>query len=237
MISKEEMFSKYRALDINSEPLTIKNNKQNARLFDILKHKRLHATSFCNLNDTLESAFTYDIKELSKEDLINFYNAKMDKTKNICSFSIAKNDIYEASDQCEHLMWAHYANAHKGVRIDFKLKNDYEHVQKVNYVYKLTEIKKEDIKKEDTLNEIMTTKLKIWKYEKEARIISTNTYIDIIIKRIVLGRGFHSSNSQISSDSNFKIIALTLKNLLGDDSVEFYMYENKYSNKLHKIQC
>lgn len=161
MISKEEMFSKYRALDINSEPLTIKNNKQNARLFDILKHKRLHATSFCNLNDTLESAFTYDIKELSKEDLINFYNTKMDKTKNICSFSIAKNDIYEASDQCEHLMWAHYANAHKGVRIDFKLKNDYEHVQKVNYVYKLTEIKKEDIKKEDTLNEIMTTKLKI----------------------------------------------------------------------------
>lgn len=83
----------------------------------------------------------------------------------------------------------------------------------------------------------MTTKLKIWEYEKEARIISTNTYIDIIIKRIVLGRGFHSSNSQISSDSNFKIIALTLKNLLGDDSVEFYMYENKYSNKLHKIQC
>ena len=37
MISKEEMFSKYRALDINSEPLTIKKNKQNTRLFDILR--------------------------------------------------------------------------------------------------------------------------------------------------------------------------------------------------------
>ena len=231
MILKEEIFSKYRALDINSEPLTIKKNKQNTRLFDILKHKRLHATSFCNLNDTLESAFTYDIKELSKEDLINFYNAKMDKTKNICSFSIAKNDQYE------HLMWSHYANSHKGVRIDFKLKNYNEPVQEVNYVNELKEIKKEDIKNEYILNEIMTTKLKIWEYEKEARIISTNTYIDIIIKRIVLGRGFHSSNSQISSDSSFKIIALTLKNLLGDDSVEFYMYENKYSDKLKKIQC
>ncbi|MGH1599873.1 DUF2971 domain-containing protein [Campylobacter majalis] len=135
----------------------------------------------------------------------------------------------------EHLLWAHYANSHKGIRIDFELDNKYE-PKSVKYTDERIFIKS----KQDAMNkmdEIMTTKLKCWKYERESRVISDIDKIKINIKQIMLGRGLLRANFEYKDkfDENIIEFAIKIKELINDNKVKILAYTSRYSNDFKEI--
>jgi len=77
-----------------------------------------------------------------------------------------------SADPVNVLMWAHYANNHRGFCLEFDTDNDYfGRAWQVNYVDKINHIDILDINEDDTFNALLT-KTKEWSYEKEFRVLS-----------------------------------------------------------------
>ncbi|MFA0570172.1 DUF2971 domain-containing protein [Vibrio gallaecicus] len=77
-----------------------------------------------------------------------------------------------SSDPQNVLMWAHYANNHRGFCLEFDTSNDYfGRAWKVNYVNRINSIDILDFTEEDAFNSLVT-KTKEWSYESEFRVIS-----------------------------------------------------------------
>ncbi|MBF7049329.1 DUF2971 domain-containing protein, partial [Campylobacter volucris] len=138
----------------------------------------LYAPSFEKLNDIEEGLFYH--KGISKSELEDIKNLK--ETKHICSFSSTQLKDYEK------LMWAHYANGSKGIKIKFLLTNDT--AKKVTYKKENDEeqIYNNPIEVKNDLNTILSTKNKCWEYEKEYRVISNKKYIPITITEVTFGK-------------------------------------------------
>lgn len=155
-------------------------------------------------------------------------------------------------------MWAHYANAHCGVKIDFKISPSFEgEVYKVDYTnnpptYNLKTVEK-------NLNEILTTKKPCFRYESEYRAIyKGENKLPIIIERITLGRRFaiedirNSKNEKGDFDDNIeklknKIIGIyfsknldnsCLKNLENPckNPIKVFAYKTRYSTKPQEVK-
>ncbi|MCI6343759.1 MAG: DUF2971 domain-containing protein [Campylobacter sp.] len=248
------MFCKFRGFDLyaNSNRVNF-NGKNSKRIKEILEKEVLYAAEFYKFNDILDCAFAVDdsIKsenESNKENKSNkeilgiIYNEKTKKY--ICSVSRCYNENCNEDRIKEHLMWAHYANNHYGVRIDFELntnkKPEAEYfMDDVTYIdgFKCLNIHKYD---SSDINTILVHKHKIWEYENEYRIIvDKEKYrkIPIIIKRVVIGRGFYKNKTLETNDGKNIIcsIAKQLKSFLKDKSVKIYYYESRYSDKIIEL--
>jgi len=77
---------------------------------DIIHNNRLYAAVYTELNDPLEGIFLYKNGELDKAALEKLKIGK--EQIRICSLSKTKRD---------NMMWAHYANGHKGVVLAIEL--------------------------------------------------------------------------------------------------------------------
>lgn len=242
------MFCKFRGFDLYANRNEIKFRGKNfKRIKEILEKEVLYAAEFYKFNDILDCAFEIDdsIKsenESNKEILGIIYNEKTKKY--ICSVSRCYNETCNEDRIKEHLMWAHYANNHYGVRIDFELntnkKPEAEYfMDDVKYIYGFKCL---DIHRYNSsyINTILVHKHKIWEYENEYRIIvDKEKYrkIPIIIKRVVIGRGFYK-NQTLETNTGKSIIysiAEQLKSFLKDQSVKIYYYESRYSDKIIEL--
>lgn len=230
------IFSKFRGLKVDeSGNLAVSDN---SHFFDILQSKELYANKFNKFNDMLDCSFHFDkpkSKDKVKELLKKIYTLKLQK--NICCFS----KEFVGNNPKEHLMWAHYANNHYGVRIDFELESNIKAIE-VKYskcVYLnnieqyLNDIENFSISEKD-MKTIMTCKGSIWKYEQEYRVISENIKIPIKIKKITIGRAF-SDNIDDNSPKIFKVID-EIKEKLNDSNVDIYYYKNRYSKQKTKFK-
>lgn len=168
-------------------------------LFKLIKKSELYFSSPLNFNDPFDSNLKV-VNLIDKEQIIenyqtsqkptdsffsNILNVALDndynrktitsilneqfyqfaRTTSICSFSKSINNL---------LMWAHYADCHKGVCIGFDpmiLKQTFGDIYDVDYCSKIPEI---NVLSEPSVavKQFYCTKSQHWKYEKEARIMS-----------------------------------------------------------------
>ncbi|WP_300700972.1 DUF2971 domain-containing protein [Bacteroides sp.] len=111
-----------------------------------------------------------DISEMQK--MAHSLYANFDKKTAITCFS-------EIGDNIK--MWSHYANSHKGICLKFDLIKDLNFFSipvKVEYNDKITSYKFSEA--ENFIYKQYSTKSKEWEYEKEIRIIKSNTSPSLI---------------------------------------------------------
>ncbi|MFZ0596793.1 MAG: DUF2971 domain-containing protein [Flavobacterium sp.] len=152
------------------------------------------SSNFENLNDPQENMISTDkfIEQSSslanlflgksKANLSGIYNSLddlLEHNKRIGIYSLSKS--YE-----DKLLWAHYANSHRGFCIEYdldKLVDSYIHESKshfpVLYNLKPSELDFTDISQASTdsgslLQKIFACKSKEWEYEKEYRIVTND---------------------------------------------------------------
>jgi hypothetical protein len=167
----------------------------NKTSIELLVNKELWFARPDSLNDPFECQFDFDTMFDELNALPNINKSDIDRKKEsafnifnslgICSFSRTRKN---------QLMWAHYADEHKGFCIGFNeviLSKSETALKSVNVKYQSKTPKKEALIKikgdptnaELTLNSeamysIIGTKYTSWKYERERRLIiaSSNTY-------------------------------------------------------------
>lgn len=147
-------------------------------LLDILLNSRLYAASFEELNDPMEGFFRYD-RNNSNVSLIETIANQKKKLK-ICSLSGTSDN---------NLMWSYYANGHQGIVIELEFGKktpvrpmDYTGISDINDMLHLSDGDNEAIARE-----VLSKKEPFWKHENEYRIITTESYVSIVIKKIIIG--------------------------------------------------
>lgn len=252
---KDLVFSKFRPLCHNAGDMIyglngdIKSKKfeSNSRFGQILKNSELYAPNFEAFNDIDEGVF-YVSEEY--QHLINQIR-HMKKRAHICSFSYGECNYF-----CQDLMWAHYANAHCGVKIDFKIntgeieKNESTFIRMeygdIGHNFRnLIDTEHIDMK---TVQKLLSKKKHCWKYEAEYRMILKDKKLPITIERITLGKKFASRVAtddkieKIDFDENIKKVAKQILGLLEDSGKyeyrlpEIWAYKTRYSDELKKIE-
>ena len=142
---------------------------------DIVLKNRVYAAPYFDLNDPMEGLYLYNAGELDRGIRSRLQDEKQ-KTR-LCSFS-ERDDI--------ELIWAHYAEGHRGVAVGVEVDPGRYLVKPIVYgdPYFLN---RSDIHN-DSVIDILTRKTKPWRYEKEVRAFVTGKhFIQVSVREIVLG--------------------------------------------------
>ena len=248
-------YSKFRDLNDGKDDNFEEFWGKNERTKDIFENSRLFAQNYKKFNDIDECVYLVD-KSISEYLINKIYNEKQEKV--ICCFS-SRNII---GTDGEELMWAHYANGSKGIRIDFSI--DYEKLEEVEgYVKEVEYRQKSQFKDSDNLEKelndnklknIICRKSKAWEYEQEHRVIFTkgdNNYLSIKIEGITFGRGCgffpdkelnnpeleqENAEKHILKIASFIYKVLKESNKNKGSMPKFYRYKDKYSLETVEIK-
>ena len=168
---------------------------QNFRFFvDIIMKSRLFAATYKDLNDPMEGKYYYHHGVLDKTVVNKLASEKEDLR--ICSLSRRKDN---------ELMWAHYAEGHRGVVVGLSIADKDFNIRPIDYngivflasgqVHQATPM------------DILSHKLDVWSYEEEERVfIKKRKYVYIEIKEIITGRSMSNQDFSFISDLVHKII-------------------------------
>jgi hypothetical protein len=161
------------------------NSLKNYEFFvDILVRKRLYGATIRELNDPMEGYFCSE----------NFVNDEWEQLKGlkksirICSLTTNYRNA---------LLWAHYANEHKGCCIEVDISKDNKWIKMpINYSSQAP-VLNTGINDEDAQNIVFGTKSDFWSYEDEIRFIKkmplTNggkpykAYLPVKVNKVILG--------------------------------------------------
>jgi len=158
---------------------------------DILNNERFYCAKVNELNDPLEGLFQANIVDLGIQTLY----AQNDKTR-VCSFSETIEEI---------LLWVHYANSFKGIVFEFEPNKILERVRYKNSLFVFNG-------EENPKKIVYSTKIDIWKYEKEYRYIPENNnekYLYGKLKSVTLGMKVDSEIRKIVGNiCNYKHISI-----------------------------
>ncbi len=238
------IFYKFRHLDDTSNFMAFKalyncEGTKNNRFKQILQTSLLHASKITTLNDIEEGTYNFVINDTASiaQDTEEIWNLK--NKRYICSFSRSSENFQE------DLLWAHYANEFRGVRIDFTIaEENSSDVRKVNYeslgTYENINLAKQNI------NTIMLHKNKCWEYENEYRALLNEKTFPIKIKQIVLGKRICNITLFTKPDEKERIlnrvrnIAKLFRKTLADSNKydeipKIYAYKLMYSNELFEV--
>ena len=153
------------------------------RDLNTLLRNQIYAPPFIKLNDPFEGLYNEEITQL-----VNFLEKtfKVDSSEVVENLEIIKSfkntlGIYSLSTKfSDELMWAHYANSHKGFCLEYettKLKDKYLAPKmvtelKVDYKSKPQTLTYLDLKEKNTIfKKLFATKSLKWIYENEIRLI------------------------------------------------------------------
>ncbi len=167
-------------------PLDPCNEKFIKRIFDILGKNRLYAPSPREFNDPFDCIVKLEEPNQAKRE--EGIQGRVNDQAGVLSFSENNDNI---------LMWAHYANKHYGVCLEFAFNrwgNMPVHWDKVDYMMErpLLTLLSEEQNAAGTLQKIAFTKHKDWEYEKEWRIICSfkdpsDRYLEFPEKNVLTG--------------------------------------------------
>lgn len=181
-------------------------------LIENLKNNQIYFPSPSIYNDPYEFIFKFDVADEIYEDFIKliygnrsnqiFQNCKSKKevledtedyyfSDNSNSFGVACFTESENDD----IMWAHYADSHKGVCIEYdNTKYPFNCCEKVKYVQDVFTVvitNLNDLNDINKMTDMILRKNIIWEYEKEWRLIQNAgdklTYNNDAIKSITFG--------------------------------------------------
>lgn len=203
--------------------------EENKYLIDSILYNQVYMSSKEKLNDPTEGYF-----DLNKEFNIkchNFIDERCSMYDNM-RWNLDSNNYgvlsLSKTFQCE-LMWAYYANAHKGIVLEYDLNQLKKDIKKtsdiesfdVNYNENALELKFEKIY--SIAHFILKYKSISWKHENEYRIITKNhqglvKYKDGTLKSITFGL-------RVSNEIKRKLF-----DLIKDKCKEFYVMEMNMSN-------
>ena len=150
---------------------------------DLLIKKRIYGATFKELNDPMEGYFiSENLGETEWEAM------RMTKKKvRICSLSKTYDNA---------LMWAHYADEHKGCCIEVEIPDSTWKCLEVQYKATMPKLSS-GIKPDEAIKTIFGVKSDFWSYEQEVRYIKTvqttkegkpyKAELPIRIKKIYLG--------------------------------------------------
>ncbi|NEX12734.1 MAG: hypothetical protein C1942_08645 [Prosthecochloris sp.] len=149
---------------------------------DIVLNQRLHAAPYFDLNDPMEGQYLYSSGELDS-DVRRLIKGQKEKIK-ICSLSAAPDN---------ELMWAHYAEGHRGVAIGVEVSEERHRLIPVQYDGPV-QIGLVNVNN-STAEEILSHKLQVWKYEKEVRVFTRGKqYVPVTVREVLLGRSMSTQN-------------------------------------------
>ncbi|MDR3602071.1 MAG: DUF2971 domain-containing protein [Desulfosporosinus sp.] len=118
---------------------------------------------------------------------------------------IDSSSVYSLSeDNSNILLWAHYADNHKGICIEFStmnLNSIFSTIKRMNYSSTVPVIHRNQRAVSELANDIFLNKTIDWSYEKEWRIISSgNSYYKPIIESDITGVIIGERISQIDRE-------------------------------------
>lgn len=157
---------KYRALE------NFKN------FVDIVLNNRIYAAPYFDMNDPMEGHYVHSLGQMSV-DLIRAIKGEKSRL-GICSLSRKKNDP---------LMWAHYANGHRGVAIGVEVDREKYDVRPVDYIGPSHVHNAEVNGGPETAKRILCHKYQVWHYEEEERIFVSDgsKFANVKVKKVLLG--------------------------------------------------
>ncbi|MFA0900800.1 DUF2971 domain-containing protein [Vibrio cholerae] len=143
-------------------------------VLDILLRERLYASKYGELNDPMEGVIKVD--GTIPDELEETWKKILEELR-VCCFT---------PDDSNTLMWAHYADGGRGCAIEFELLQNSEPVK----------VSKNQLTKDKAI-EILKYKDSSWKYEKEFRCITSDTYVPITVKKLILGPKVQASTVEL----------------------------------------
>ena len=158
-------------------------------LLDIFLNKRLYAAPFTSLNDPMEGQ-NYYVNGQARGVVRSAIAARREQW-NICSLT---------TETKKSLIWAYYANGHRGIAIGVKLgqlkQGDIR--QGVSYDSQVN-VGHQEAKR--SLDEIATTilfrKQELWRHEAEYRVLTRSQYIAVKIVEVHLGSMIADTDRQL----------------------------------------
>jgi len=175
----------------------------------ILADKALKFSNLNNLNDPYEELKYFFDEEYLDRTLLSRGVKRIEINRKKKEFQDSYNNIKVVSfskDFDSQLMWAHYADKHKGIVIQFELINEEQskYLRVVNYEKEI--IKRKTYDTED-YSYALETKGEDWGYENELRLILAD---DMII-----------NNAMLNFKNDFKVTKLILGYKFNLDSLSF----------------
>lgn len=197
-LNKEELYKPIlKGIENKNIPRYVFKYMDSKSAIEVIKNNSIKFNSTSNFNDPFDGKALVN-NTITYQDMVNSLglNNLSDKEKIIAIIQsqISPNEmpnitqlIFDNFDRntsvscfsevCDSLlMWSHYANKHEGVCMKFDIIKDLDffiYPNKVNYSEKFISYDFSDVKK--NIYAQYTTKSLDWKYEKEIRIIKTNT--------------------------------------------------------------
>jgi hypothetical protein len=245
----DKIFSKFRPLNHNAGntiyglggDLKSKKFQDNYRFGNILKNSELYAPTFEKFNDIDEGRFCIYGDYRQNQNLINIIRNQKGKL-HICSFSHTYDTNF-----IEDKMWAHYANAHCGVKIDFKIDQEKFKDKLLKVEYNDQEINISTTPSPEEIEKIISKKKSCWVEEAEYRAITSKGFVPIKITKITLGKKFSSknyTNKGVENDdfeNNIKGVVKQILDVLKNSGnyssslPEIWAYKTMYSQDPQKI--
>lgn len=215
---------KYRANLFNEK------EKRRRDTESLLKNE-FYAAKFKELNDPFECSFDLQMKD---SDKTTFYNSINPLDVGIYSLGMLQQEELFPSHE---LMWAHYANSHKGFCIEYDLDKmlqssypDFDIRNKITVIYQpnMPTIVKEDFNDIFGIQKkVFGTKSLAWEYENEIRLVFLESGIKHYSQEIVTGIYFGLNIGL--EEWNLIINKLKRKN------IKFYQINR--TNNSYKLSC
>jgi len=158
-------------------------------VIDIFLNKRLYAAPFTSLNDPMEGENYYVGPEA--RGIVGTAIAARREQWNICSLTPKVDNT---------LMWAYYANGHKGVAIGVKLDQleEGDISDSVSYDSQVYVQPNEAMRSYDEVaTTILFRKQLEWAHEEEYRVLTRRQYIGVEIVEVHLGPRIDDSHRQL----------------------------------------
>lgn len=162
---------------------------------------QIYLSDFESLNDPFEGQIVPQYKGITKEKVLNLYPCLKDmpdfddidwQSDSVISYireiftpkikeNLKKYGVFCASSDCNNdLLWAHYADSHKGVCIGFDAKK-LEEISGYKILHVCPHNKRPEVEfsnngshYEEYIVKMLTTKSSAWEYEHEYRMIALN---------------------------------------------------------------
>lgn len=185
---------------------------------EALENRRIKVGRFNALNDPFEMMPYRRFRTLKERQPYNKVFQKVSKKWGLLCFS---------PNYVDQLLWAHYADSHKGIALGFEIRsNDFFYVKySPNKIRSKIQLSRDPLENERQYLNLAKVKYEEWIYEKEHRILVklddcvqdkdlffVNFGQQIILKRVVLGSRFdHKSYKnkvlKLKKKLNFEVIA------------------------------
>lgn len=140
------------------------------RFVDIILNKRLFASRYNELNDPMEGMYLTDPRN---REVICLLKTEKYRTR-VCSLS---------KDYRHTLLWAHYADSHKGCCIEVSVNEERVRLGEVTYIKDLPYI--DNFRSGE---ELLLHKSTIWEYEDEVRLFTNAQYLNVQVHRVIFGK-------------------------------------------------